>query len=267
MSAPAPPPPRYAPAPAGYAPAQPYYGPPPNAWQGYATAPPAAVVAPPKHTSHAKIIILLLVVGALVAGAVVGVAVWRTPGTKTYVCPPDCGSPPHGAPLANQPTFTGPNNAYTFDYIKQLSGHPLDVSTDQFGVKITVAHGPTVMAIYGTNAKGRTAQQVAQAVITAQYPDARQAYVVPNAFVGYQLGYGEVLDLQLQGGQASYTHARLVVMVGVKNDVALVATAIGPFEAATPDTTGHPTGLGLLVAEFLLDPMINSIRWQGDPPR
>lgn len=268
MSAPTPPP-GYAPAPPpGYAPVaqQPYYGPPPGAWQGYAVPlqRPAAVPKP-KHSSHLKVIGLLVLVGALVAGVVVGVSAWMTPATKNYVCPPDCGSPPHGAPLANQPTFTGPSDAYSFEYSD--GGGNFAVTKDSTGVTVVVPHGPTTMKIFGASAQGRTAQQVAHDVISASYPDARQAYVVPDAFVGYRLGYGEVDDVQLQGGQASYSHARLVVMVAVNNDVAVVATAIGPFEPATPATTGHPSGLGLLAATFLLDPIINTVRWRGDPPR
>lgn len=254
--------------PSGYAPPSPYYGPPPGAWQGYAT-PMQAAAATPKHSSHVKIIGLLVLVGAVIAGVIVGVAVAMTPGTKNYVCPPQCGAPPHGAPLANQPTFKGPNGAYTFEYLQsgQYGIGQVSASTDRLGVTITVDHGPTVLKIFGTDAKGRTAQQVAHDLITASYPDAHQAYVVPNAFVGYRPGYGEVDDVQPQGGQASYAHGRLVVMVAVQNNVAIVASAVGPFEPATPDSTGHPTGLGLLAATFFLDPMINTISWQGDPPR
>ena len=251
--------------PPGYAaPAQPYYAPPPGAWQGYAAPARPAAVPAPVHSSHLKIVGLLVLVGALIAGVVVGVSVALTPGTKSYVCPPDCGAPPHGAPLANQPTFTGPQGAYSFEYIESSR---ISVTKDATGVTLVHQHGPTTMKIFGASAHGRTAQQVAHDLIAASYPDARQAYVVPNAFVGYRSGYGEVDDVQPQGGQASYARARLVVMVAVHNDVAVVATAIGPYEAATPDTTGHPTGLGLLVAAFYLDPIINTVRWQGDPPR
>lgn len=254
--------------PPGYAPAQPYYGPPPGAWQGYAAPLPAGAVATPKHSSHLKIVGLLVLVGALVAGIVVGVSLALTPGTKTYVCPPDCGAPPHGAPLANQPTFRGPNGAYSFEYPQagEYGFGSLSVNSDRTGVTMVASHGPTTLKIFGADANGRTAQQVVHDLIGSSYPDARQAYVVPNAFVGYRAGYGEVDDVQLQGSQAAYTHARLIVMAAVNNGVAMVATGIGPYEPATPDTTGHPTGLGLLIATFLLDPSVNSIRWQGDPP-
>ena len=251
--------------PPGYAPAtQPYYAPPPGAWQGYAMPAQPAAVPRPRHSSHVKVIGLLVLVGALVAGVVVAVSVALTPGTKTYVCPPSCGAPPHGAPLANQPTFTGPNGAYSFEYVQSRR---MTVSKDRTGVTLVHAHGPTTMKIFGVDANGRTPQQIAHDLIGSAYPDARQVYVVPNALVGYRPGYGEVDDVQPQGGQASYSQGRLVVMVAVHNDVAVVATAVGPYEAATPDTTGHPTGLGLLVALFYLDPMLNTVRWQGDPPR
>ena len=43
-------------------------------------------------------------------------------------------------------------------------------------------------------------------------PDATVAYVLPNATVGYQLGYGAVLDVYPQGTSGVARRTRIVVM-------------------------------------------------------
>ena len=59
--------------------------------------------------------------------------------------------------------------------------------------------------------------------------------MIPNAMVGYHAGYGEAADCWPQGSNSSYMKMRLLVMVAVKNDLALVAAAVGPFRAFGPD--------------------------------
>ena len=53
--------------------------------------------------------------------------------------------------------------------------------------------------------------------------------------VGYQAGYGEVADVWPQGTGNRYIRIRTVLLVAVKNDLALVAGAIGPYHAFGPD--------------------------------
>ena len=113
-------------------------------------------------------------------------------------------------------------------------------------------------------------QTPARMSIAGRVTSGTPAHPVPNAVVGYQPGYGEVDDVYPQSSDGSYTHDRLVLMVAVKNNVALVAEALGPYDPASPggsSDTGHPTGVSLAVAAFLLDPLVNSFMWHGDPPR
>ena len=58
-------------------------------------------------------------------------------------------------------------------------------------------------------------------MISRTFPDARTAYKIPNAMVGYQPGYGEAADCWPQGANSSYMKMRVLVMVAVKNDLAL----------------------------------------------
>ena len=56
-------------------------------------------------------------------------------------------------------------------------------------------------------------------------------------------------------------------MVAVKNDLALVASAVGPFHAFGPDFgPGPPSGANLEIAEDM-GKYVNSFSWRGDPAR
>ncbi len=60
---------------------------------------------------------------------------------------------------------------------------------------------------------------------------------------------------------------RLIVMVAVKNDLALVAAASGPYHPFGPDFgPGKPSGANLQLA-LDMGKYVNSFRWRGDPAR
>jgi hypothetical protein len=85
--------------------------------------------------------------------------------------------------------------------------------------------------------------------------------------VGYQPGYGEAADCWPQGANSSYMKMRVLVMVAVKNDLALVAAAVGPFRQFGPDFgSGKPSGANLQIA-LDMGKYVNSFAWRGDPPR
>ena len=120
------------------------------------------------------------------------------------------------------------------------------------------------MALFGLPAADRTPEQIAEALIGEKYPDATIDYVIPNAMVGYEPGYGVVADEYPQDSSGTYTRLRLVVMVAVKNDYALVAAAVGPFHEFTRDDgPGHPSGANLQLA-MDMGKYVNSFKWQ-DP--
>ena len=92
-------------------------------------------------------------------------------------------------------------------------------------------------------------------------------YKIPNAMVGYQPGYGEAADCWPQGANSSYMKMRVMVMVAVKNDLALVAAAVGPFRPFGPDF-----GSGKLVRSkspnrFGHGQIRQQLFLRGDPPR
>lgn len=136
------------------------------------------------------------------------------------------------------------------------------------GVVLDFVRGDTgTLELFGEPAGNRTPQQIADDLISRKYPDATKAYEIPNALVGYEPGYGEVADDYPQGSAGSYTRLRLLVMVAVKNELALIAAAVGPYHQFTPDFgPGHPSAANLQLA-LDMGTYVNSFAWRGDPPR
>lgn len=97
-----------------------------------------------------------------------------------------------------------------------------------------------------------------------EFSGAEVAFEVPNATVGYQLGYGVIVNLQRPG---SLTTSRAVLMAAVKNDLALIATAEGPFRRFTPEFgPGIPSAANVEIA-IDMSKYTDSFSWRGDPPR
>ena len=204
----------------------------------------------------------------ITAAAVVlgGAALVLTPKIAHYMCPPDCGKPPTGIPVMALPRFDAPDGSFSVSY--PAPGSAYNVVTTKSGVTATYTGGDGgVLQLFSEPAKGRSARDVARALVKRTYPDAKVAYEVPNAMVGYQPGYGEVVDDWPQGSTSGYSRVRILVMTAVKNDVALVAFATGPYHAFGPDYgPGPPSGANLELAQDM-GKYVNSFHWQGDPTR
>ncbi|HEY2273541.1 MAG TPA: hypothetical protein VGH30_12240 [Jatrophihabitantaceae bacterium] len=268
--APPPPGPRIPNQPVAAAPGAPT---PPGGW-GYGYGPAygpgiATPARPPvKHTSHRKLIAFFVVGLVAVVGIFLGIGKLATPEKKTPSCPPTCPQPPVGPPVAAMPRYTAPNGSFSFGYPRpnKLFGTAKKQS-DGLIVPINVGDGGAIL-MKGDPANGQSAEQVVTAFVRAQFPDARQSYVVPNALVGYTPGYGLAEDVYPQSTDGSYVHERLIVLGAVKNNVAVLVAGIGPYHEFAIDglTDGHPSGAGLLAA-LLMDPLINSVQWKGDTSR
>jgi hypothetical protein len=194
------------------------------------------------------------------------VALVLTPKIAHYMCPPECGHPPTGTPVMSLPRFQAPNGSFSVSYPAEGSAYA--ISTETAGVTATFTGGDGgVMQLYSEPAKGRSVRDIARAAVRKSYPDATFAYEIPNAMVGYQPGYGEVADDWPQGAAAAYSRIRIIVMTAVKNDVALIAFATGPYRAFGPDSgPGIPSGANLQLAQDM-GKYVNSFQWNGDPVR
>lgn len=235
-------------------------------YPGYAV-PRGAYRAPePKRPRYGRLL------GVWTAGIVAGIAILAGVSIRVaekpmhYMCPPDCGRPVTGIPVMALPRYTSPTGTFSVSYPTPDSAY--EVTKDDNGVTAKFTGGDTgVLQLFSQPARGRTAKDIAKGLIQHKFPDAKTAYEIPNATVGYQAGYGEVADSWPPNGSGSYIRIRTIILVAVKNDLALVAGAAGPYHAFGPDFgPGLPSGVNLQIAQDM-GKYVNSFRWQGDPAR
>ncbi len=233
---------------------------------GYAVPPGRYEVPPrrgPKYVATLGVWALALAIGMVIL-SVVDARVADVP--NRYVCPPDCGRPPTGLPVAVNPRFTAPGGEFSVSY--PAPGAAYDVTTDAKGVTAvwTAGDGGT-MRLAGRPAQGRTAGDIAQGLVDDVFPDARLVYELPNATVGYQPGYGAAYDFRPLAASSKADLLRVIAVVAVKNDFALIAVAGGPFREFTPlFGPGPPSPANLQIAQDM-GKYVNSFSWRGDPPR
>jgi hypothetical protein len=238
----------------------------PAARPGYAVPAGSYAAVPVRHTTHAKLLTALGAGAAVAVAAAVTISVLATPAVPRYVCPPDCGTPPIGKPVAANPWFKSGDGKFAVQYPR--AGTAYEVALDPDGVEVNFTAGDTgTMELFGMPARDRTPKQIAESLIGEHYPDATTDYEIPNAMVGYQPGYGVVKDEYPQDASGTFTRLRLLVMVAVKNDYALVAAAIGPYHEFSPDFgSGHPSGVNLQLA-LDMGKYVNSFAWREEAPR
>lgn len=213
-----------------------------------------------RRTSASRVLVALAVGTSVVAAAGVGAAVAATPEPPKYVCPPDCGRPPIAEPIESNPRFVSPDGAFSVQYPGPGTAYEATLNSD--GVDLEYVGGDTgTMSLFGLPAEGRTPKEIAEFLVQSKHPFAKTDYEIPNAMVGYEPGYGAVLNEYPQDSRGSFSRLRLVVLVAVKNDYALVAGAIGPFREFTRDDgPGHPSGANLQLA-MDMGKYVNSFRW------
>lgn len=204
-------------------------------------------------------------VGAAVAVGMVA-ATLMTPAPLAYVCPPDCGKPPLGDPVETNPRFSGDDGAFSVAYpgpgsVYEATFDPPGIN----GVQLKYTGGDTgTLTLFGEPADERMPKQIAEQVLRSKYPAAIVDYEIPNASVGYQPGYGVVADVYPRDSSSGYTRLRVIIMVAVRHDYALLAMATGPYHMFTPSYgAGHPSGANLEVA-MDMGKYVNSFRWNGD---
>ncbi|MCV7218473.1 hypothetical protein H7J51_24735 [Mycobacterium crocinum] len=207
---------------------------------------------------------VILLVAAMMGLSVLATRI--TPTSTTYHCPPDCGRPPTGLPVAINPRFFAQDGSFSVSY--PASGTAYDVTTEPNGVRaeLNIGDGGT-LRLFSEPARGRDARQVAADLKGQMFPDAVTSYELPNAILGYEPGYGEVDDDWPKGTTTDAQHLRIILIVAVKNDLALVAGAVGPFHQFGPDDgPGPPSPANLDIAKDM-GKYVNSFMWRGDPPR
>jgi hypothetical protein len=280
------PPPRQGPPPAsrpGYA--QPGYAPQGYPQQGYPVQGgyppqtgtpygyPVAQAARPTvaQSSHTKIVAILVVALVVAAGAFVLISKFVTPAANNAKsCNPTCGGPPPvGPPVNANPRFTASDGSFSVEYPTTLPNIGANtIQKNSSAVELSIAHGLGVILIQGGSANGSTAQQVVSSFVQGKFADAKVAYQIANAEVGYTPGYGAVFDVFPQTTSGASSHERLVVLGAVKNNSYVLVVGLGGYQefAQGQLSDGHPSGAATAVALFM-DPIINSVLWKGDAPR
>lgn len=233
---------------------------PPDYFPGY------TVTTTPKRTSRRRLVLTWFAAIAVIAFSLVGLsAIIHKPPVR-YVCPPDCGRPPTGTPVAINPRFTAADGAFSVSHPAASSAYRITTKPNGVTAEFLAGDGGT-MQFFSEPANGRSAADIAKTLVKKTFPDTRVAYEIPNAMVGYQSGFGEVADCWPQGSNSSYLRMRVLVMVAIKNDLALVAAAVGPYRQFGPDFGfGKPSGANTQIA-LDMGKYVNSFSWRGDPPR
>jgi len=217
----------------------------------------------PTRDSRYVLVMGLWVIGLVAAMLALTLIDTRVVNIPVYVCPPDCGRPPTGLPVSINPRFTSADGSFEVSY--PAPGAAYTVSTDANGVTAqwTAGDGGT-LRLFGVPAGGRNAQQVVGQILDDDFPDAVIDYELPNATVGFEPGYGAAADFL---AQKRADPVRVLIVAAVKNDLALVAVADGPFRQFGPSSgPGQPSPANLQIAQDM-GKYVDSFRWRGDPPR
>ena len=235
-------------------------------WPGYGVPAQAYTSPPLDRAPVARVLGLWTVTVVAVAASLIGLSAAIAEPSVRFNCPPDCGQPPTGTPVAGNPRFTGTGGAFTVAYPAPGTAYEVTTGDDSVTARYTGGSGG-IMRLWSEPATGRAARDIAAAIMAKSYPNARTAYEIPNAMVGYQRGYGVVADTWPQDGDARFSHLRVVILVAVKHDLALIAGGVGPFKAFSPDFgPGRPSAANLELA-MDMGQYVNSFSWRGDPPR
>ncbi|WP_099037085.1 zinc ribbon domain-containing protein [Mycobacterium neglectum] len=233
---------------------------------GYSLQSGAFEVTQPPKTSFRKVVLVLGIAIVVLAGGLVGLSAAISKPAPKYVCPPDCGSPPMNRAVEINPRFTAADGAFSVSY--PVEGAAYEVTKNDNGITAVLQAGDGgTMQLFSRPAAGLTPKEIAVELVNQTFPDTRTAYEIPNTLVGYQHGYGLAADCWPQGAMTSYSRMRVIVMVAIKNDLALVAAAVGPYRAFGPDFgSGKPSAANLQLA-LDMGKYVNSFSWRGDPPR
>lgn len=219
-----------------------------------------------QRASFRRVAAVIGIAVIVVAGGFVGLSGLISKPAPRYICPPDCGTPPMNRAVEINPRFTSADGAFSVSY--PVAGAAYDVTTRDDGVTAVLRAGDGgTMQLFSRPANGRTPKDIATDLVNETFKDTKTAYEIPNTMVGYQPGYGLAADQWPQGGMSTSTRVRVIVMVAVKNDLALIAGAVGPYRAFGPDFgSGKPSAANLQLA-LDMGKYVNSFSWRGDPPR
>lgn len=254
------------------------------AFAGYPLATPLR--SPDSHRHRRRVIVssfvggIAALVGALVVVAVIEHSAAR-PLVRCHVLCPEFAAEASGSPYVPSGYITTPLFSVIAPQLPSAYATPsLSKSASVIGVtyksssplaipyrgkQLHVSLGGGTIAFAAHTASSGTAEQWVDATLAKIAPNAVMEYQLPNAFVGYELGYGAVYDVQPNSTTGAGQDLRLLLMAAVRNRVVVLVLAEGPYDpgfAALP-LLDHPAFDDFDVSLFL-DSSINSVRWPNE---
>lgn len=219
---------------------------------------------PPGQRATAWLGVVGVGIAALVAVAVVSFLLRHRPDEPCAGA--TCGEPWTGPPIGVAVPYTSETFRYELDAAGRCTRMTL-TSQAADGIHLTFrwVESPITdwpVHVYGETAAGRSAADILSSVAAAEYGGATKVYDIPQAEIGYQPGQGAVYDLTVSAGTATSVHARGIVMVAVKDDLAIVLTSLGPWEGVR---RGHPNPAST-PTPICFSSILTSVRWPGEPP-
>lgn len=178
--------------------------------------------------------------------------------------PPKCSlPPPKRGPLTATNHYTSSRYGFSLDYSTN-NIKPSRVTGTSIAWAGQLSNGSDVSwSFTGQPANGQSAQQIVSSAQAASFPDAQLAYTVPNASLGYNMGYGNVYDVTISPANGQSQHDRLLVFAAVRNGVAVVMTGLGPYKQSKPsDGQPNPAQTPLVqLGDF--EENLNSVTFRG----
>jgi hypothetical protein len=182
--------------------------------------------------------------------------------------PPQCRiPPPHHGPLTAPSVYTSSRYGFSLSY---LTGHisPSKITASSIAWDGSLSDGSEVSwSFTGMAANGQSAQQIVTSTQSSNFPDAQPSYTLPDASIGYTMGYGNVYDVTMSPGDGQSVHDRLLVIAAIQHGVAVVMVGLGPYRQSTPQDDPHPDPAATPLVELGdFDENITSVTWRGEPP-
>lgn len=187
------------------------------------------------------------------------------PGTVSCG-PPQCTLPPpkHG-PLTATNHYTSSQYGFSLDYSTN-NIQPSQTTASSIAWDGQLSDGSEISwSLTGMPANGRSAQEIVNSTQSAHFPDAQQAYTVPDASLGYMLGYGNVYDVSVSPADGQSVHDRLLVFASIRRGLAVVLIGLGPYQQSSPNSGSQPNPANTpLVQLGDFEENINSVTWPGE---
>ena len=179
--------------------------------------------------------------------------------------PPSCSLPPpkHG-PLTPTQRYTSSRYGFSVEY-STSNIKPSQTTDTSIAWDGQLSDGSQLSwSLTGMPANGRSVQQIVNSEQSAHFSDAQLAYSVPNASLGYTVGYGNVYDVTVSPSDGESVHDRLLVFSAIRQGLAVVLIGLGPYQQSSPNNSSQPNPADTPLVELGdYEVNVNSVTWPG----